>query len=246
MTWDYAIPRQVVDWPIYEYSVTRDNALGIRQIVWTDTPLTIQVEEWVRSLPFQPITRPYAYIVPSGWTNVIDNLALRGVEMEAIAEAVTLEVTNYRIDDFEVRGTNFEGRATASGSPIAEVSNRTYMPGDVIIYTDQPLGTLAVALLEPLGEGSFFYWGFFNSHFFNQEYAENYIVVPVAEYLLEQNEDIANAWEEYKEENPNDALNPTAVLNWFYQQTAFSATDPNVYPVGILLEPPPTPSPTPN
>lgn len=233
-----------MDWPIYEYTVTSDNALGVPQIIWSDTPTTIQVEEWVRSEPFQPITRPYAYIVPAQWTTVLDKLAIHGVEMEVLTEATTFEVTNYRIDDFEVSRPNFEGRAAALGTPVPEACTRTYMPGDVIIYTDQPLGTLAVALLEPLGEGSFFYWGFFNSHFFNQQNAENYIVVPLAEYLLEENEDVATAWEDYKEANPDYADDPDAVLNWFYKQTAFADADASVYPVGILDEAPPSAAPS--
>jgi hypothetical protein len=37
---------------------------------------------------------------------------------------------------------------------------------DVKVLTDQPLQTLVVSLLEPTGEGSFFYyWGFLNSQF---------------------------------------------------------------------------------
>merc|ERR1712146_332310 len=72
----------------------------------------------------------------------------------------------------------------------------------IVIKTDQPLGTLAVALLEPSGESSFFFWGFFASRFTSHEYPENYIMIPLAEYMLNQSEALAAEWEAHQIENP--------------------------------------------
>ena len=95
--------------------------------------------------------------------------------MHTFTEDTSFEVTNYRIEDFDVGG-NREGRMTTSGTTVPEACTRTYKKGDIFIRTDQPLGTLAVALLEPSGESSFFYWGFFNSKMQSHEYPENYIM----------------------------------------------------------------------
>jgi hypothetical protein len=116
------------------------------------------------------------------------------------------------------------------------LSTRTYKMNDVKVLTDQPLGTLAVSLLEPTGEGSFFYWGFFNSQFSQAEYGENYIMVPIAEMLLEEYPEVSDAWEAYKLENPGYAEDPSGVIDFFFSKTAFSDSEAFVYPVGIEYE----------
>ena len=51
-----------------------------------------------------------------------------------------------------------------------------------------------MSLLEPSGEGSFFYWGFFNSQFTQTiQYGENYIMIPIAEMLLEEYPEVSDA-----------------------------------------------------
>lgn len=145
------------------------------------------------------------------WSEVIDRLALHGIEMEIFTNDTTLEVTNYRIEDFESNG-NREGRPPTTGTPVGEQCRRTYKTNDIFLRTDQPLGTLAVALLEPTGESSFFYWGFFNSKFVSHEYPENYIMVPLAERMLNESSTIKAEWEEYKATIGNDT---SGVLDWY-------------------------------
>lgn len=224
----------MVDWPIFEYEVVINPTLGIPQIIWSDNATTIQVEEWVRSTPLDPPTRPYAYYIPAVWKDVIEILSLHGIELEYLEDEVTVDVINYRIDDFSIGDGNREGRATASGTAVPENSTRTYKPNDVVVLTDQPLGTLAVALLEPIGESSLFYWGFFNSQFTSHEYAENYIMVPLAERLLAKYPEVNASWENYKSENVNYTADPDGVLNFFFRKTAFYDSEAYVYPVGIL------------
>lgn len=164
----------------------------------------------VRTVPLDPPIRPFAYVLPAVWSEVIERLSLHGIEMEVFNEDTTLNVTNYRIEDFETKG-NREGRTPSSGTPVKEVCTRTYRKNDVFIRTDQPLGTLAVALLEPSGESSFFYWGFFNSKMATHEYPENYIMVPLAERMLNESDEIKAEWEEYKRNIGNDT---SGVLDW--------------------------------
>jgi hypothetical protein len=236
VAWDYNDPAPIVDWAIYEYEIVTNPTLGIDQIIWSDIPMTIQVEESVRSVPSNPPTRPLAYYIPASWAKVIEALGIHGIELEVLEEDVTLEVVNYRLNDFAIGNSNREGRATAGGTPIPEVSTRTYKMNDVKVLTDQPLGTLAVSLLEPTGEGSFFYWGFFNSQFSQAEYGENYIMVPIAEMLLEEYPEVSDAWEAYKLENPGYAEDPSGVIDFFFSKTAFSDSEAFVYPVGIEYE----------
>jgi hypothetical protein len=78
-----------------------------------------------------------------------------------------------------------------------------YHKNDVMIKTDQVLGTLVVTLLEPSSESGLFLWGFFNSILTIQEVPENYIMIPLAEIMLNESTDLSIEWEAYKAENPS-------------------------------------------
>ncbi len=166
------------------------------------------------------------------WSDVIDTLSAHGIPLEVLTEDVTVEgVTHYRMSDVTWPGLR-EGRATASGSWTTESCTRTYRPNDVRVSTDHPLGTLAVALLEPRGEQSFFYYGFFNSVFQQNEESENYIMLPLAERLLADYPDIASDWDTYVSENPDYV--ESDVVAFFFPYTDFYDTEAYVYPVGIV------------
>jgi hypothetical protein len=186
----------------------------------------------VRSTPLDPPTRPQTYYIPAVWVEVIDTLAAHGIPLEVMEEEETVDVIHYRMADLTY-GLR-EGRATASaGNWTQEECTRTYRPGDVRVKTDHPLGTLAVALLEPRGEASLFYYGFFNSVFSQNEYAENYIMLPIAERLVEDYPDTIGAdWDAYVSENPD--YGESDVVNFFFPYTEFWDTEAYVYPVGVV------------
>ena len=133
-----------------------------------------------------------------------------------------------------------EGRhEISSGDNVETVAcTRTYHMNDVIVKTDQDLGTLAVALLEPSGEGSLFLWGFFSSVLTTHEQFENYIMVPLALKMLEESDDLAEEWEIYKSENPSYDNATEATLSWFWKRSAFYEEEAYLYPVGIMYDEP--------
>jgi Zinc carboxypeptidase len=219
------------NWSIFEYELVTNPVFKVDQIIWSDTPTTILVENSVRSVPSNPPTRPDYYYVPAVWKEVIDTIAAHGIEYEVVTEEVTLEVVNYRMEDFE-RLSLREGLYTAGGTPIPERCTRTYRMNDIRVPTDQALGTLAVALLEPVGEQSFFYYGFFNSAFYQNEHTENYIIIPVAEMMLDTYPEIAEEWSSYVTANEN--YTDQDVADWFFTKTSFYDHDAYVYPVGMV------------
>merc|ERR1712151_1248506 len=233
IAWDYDNPPPMVDFLGMEYSTTINEELGIEQMIWTDVSKTYNVEMSVRSTPFNPPKRPKAYYIPGVWSEVIDRLKMHGIPVETLTEEVTVDVIRYRVDDFSVGNSNREGRQTASGTPVPELHTMTYSPGDVRVDVDNPLGTLAVALLDPSGESSFFYWGFSNAKMVSHEYGSNYIVVPMAERMLSTSPEIAADWLKYITDNPDYADDPDAVVDWFFKRTTFYDSEAFLLPVGI-------------
>lgn len=237
ISWDYDDPAPMMDWDIHEYEVVTNEVLGIDQMIWSDIPLTITVEQSTRSTPVNPPQRAYAYIIPAVWTEVIDKLALHGIPMEEFTRETTLDIVQYRTEDATIRRLR-EGRPEITGADTAVKENctRTYDVHDIVVKTDQPLGTLATALLEPTGESSFFLWGFFSSKLQSHEYPENYIMVPLAEKMLEESEELVEEWEGYKEANPSYVNDTEGVLQWFFRRSAFYDNDAYVYPVAVIYD----------
>merc|ERR1712150_132053 len=167
----------------------------------------------------------------------IDKLALHGIQMQEFTGEATVDVVQYRTEDASIRRLR-EGRPEIQGADTAvkENATRVYEKKDIVVLVDQPLGTLATALLEPTGESSFFLWGFFSSKLQSHEYPENYIMVPLAEQMLNESEALREEWEEYKTANPSYVNDTETVVDWFFRRSAFYDDDAFVYPVGVIYD----------
>jgi hypothetical protein len=167
---------------------------------------------------------------------VIERLALHGIELERIDESREVEVEMYRLTGAEVAGQPFEGRVRATATPVAERRRETFPPGSVRVPTDQPLGELAVLLLEPASEDSFFQWGFFHEVLSRTEYVEDYVMEPLAEAMLASDPELRAAFLEKLQSDREFRTDPRARLDWFYQQTPYYDDRYLLYPVAREVE----------
>jgi len=100
---------------------------------------------------------------------------------------------------------------------------------------NQPRAKIAAHLLEPQAPDSLVAWGFFNAIFEQKEYAEAYIMEPLAPRVLE--EDPALRQEFLKRlEDADFAGYAGARLNFFYRRSRYWDAAMNVYPVGLLFD----------
>ena len=123
--------------------------------------------------------------------------------MMQITEPREVAVEMYRIEnavfgneDNEVRP--FEGHVQVHGTTKPEMRKQLYPAGSVYITTDQPLGDLAIILLEPSSKDSYLSWGFFNTIFQRTEYIEAYVMEPMAKKMLEDSPALKKEFEEKK------------------------------------------------
>ena len=120
---------------------------------------------------------PKAYWIPPQYQDVISRLQLHGVQLSEIKTAKTLSLQQLSARNAEFGKTPFEGRFMVSASFDADWLDYMLPAGSVRVTTDQPLGALAVALLQPEAPDSFFSWGFFNGMFQRTEYFEKLCAV---------------------------------------------------------------------
>jgi hypothetical protein len=209
---------------------------GDLRVVWTGEPVTAEVPVFRATEVAATVARPAAYWIPPAWGEVIERLELHGSEMERIAEPRELEVEMYRLTEAETAEAPFEGRVRATATPVAERRRETFPPGSVRVPTDQPLGELAVLLLEPASEDSFFQWGFFHEVLSRTEYVEEYVMEPLAEAMLASDPELRAAFLEKLRSDRAFRTDPSGRLDWFYQQTPYYDDRYLLYPVGREVE----------
>lgn len=183
------------------------------------------------------LPRPKAYWVSVTKPDVIDRLKLHGLEMTVLSHPETVQLSMYRlVNPRSAPGEGFhpfEGRHTLQTDAKFETCTETFPAGSVRISTDQPLGGLAVALLDPLSNDSLFAWGFFPEILQRTEYIEGYVIAPLAEQMLRDDPKVKAAFEEKLAADPKFAGDPNARLQWFYERSPFYDTRYLLYPVGI-------------
>jgi murein tripeptide amidase MpaA len=204
---------------------------GMPHSEWTGIRDTLRVPFIVASDTTASATRPAAYWVPAAWPEVIERLGAHGIRMERIGEERTLDVEVYRIDEPELETEPFEGRVRVTGAPAPERRRVRFAPGSVRVPTDQPLGDLAVLLLEPRSPDSFFQWGFFLEILQRTEYVEEYVIEPMAERMLAADSTLRASFEKKLLEDGEFAGSAHKRLEWFYERTPFYDGQWRIYPV---------------
>lgn len=131
------------------------------------------------SSPTLTLMRPTAYWVPSYRADIIERLKMHGVQMETLAAPRTVAVDMLRLVDPKVSGRTNEGHVPITVSEVrTEAKDWTYPVGSVRVPTDQPMGDVAILLLEPQSSESFFAWGMFPEVLNRVEYIEAYAIAP--------------------------------------------------------------------
>lgn len=178
------------------------------------------------------VKRPKAYWIPPAWPDVIERLESHGIHFERIKEARDVKVTMYRLEEAKFDPEPFEGRVRLQAKPVAEERRERFAAGAVRVSTDQPLGDLAVILLEAASTDSFLQWGFFDEVLQETEYIEGYVIEPMAERMLAADPKLAA---EFREKLAKDEVfrgSAKARLRWFYEKTPFVDERWKLYPVG--------------
>lgn len=102
---------------------------------------------------------PRAYWIGTGHREVADLLRRHGVRVEQILEAVDLDVERFRVNEFVVADSAFQGHRLARLEGAFEAERFTVPKGSYLVRTAQPLGLLAFHLLEPESLDGVAAWG---------------------------------------------------------------------------------------
>jgi hypothetical protein len=225
-------PAHEIDYLGVEYRVTPSPIAGGLRVEWLGKPATMRIPLYRTDKLAASVKRPKAYWIPAAWSDVIERLKIHGIEMETIDAWREVDVKMYRLNDPKLAGEPFEGRVRVTATPVEEKRREKFAPGSVRVPTDQPLGDLAIALLEPSGPDSFFQWGFFHEVLQRTEYIDAYIMEPMARRMLDADPKLRDEFTKKLAADKEFASSPAKRLDWFHAKTPYFDERWRLYPVG--------------
>ena len=228
------VPHQTRAFKGVLYETWDSPASGRQEVRWLGRP---DPELWqlpyYGSRPGIRLHRPTAYWVPAYRTDLIERLRIHGLTMETLEAPRTVSVEMLQLDNPILAPRPNEGHVQATVTEVTpERRDWTFAPGSVRVPTDQPLGDIAVLLLEPQSSESFFAWGLFPEILSRVEYIEGYAIAPLAEAMMAADPALKAEFEAKVAAEPAFAANGDARLAWFYERTPFYDDRYRLYPVG--------------
>jgi murein tripeptide amidase MpaA len=220
-----------------EYKKVKSEITGDEYYQYGKTNSTFRIPCFDKNKPVSFARLPEAYIIPAEWKSVTDRLELHGIKVKRLKTNVTLTITTWKFSNPKWQSNPNEGRHPLNSFESNEISlTRNFPAGTAIVDMAQPGAKIIAHLLEPKGNGSLLYWGFFDAIFEQKEYAENYVMEPLAAKMLAEDPALKAEFEKKKSEDPAFAKNPNAILNWFFSKTPYWDNHKDIYPVGKIFD----------
>ncbi|OEY71009.1 carboxypeptidase [Rheinheimera salexigens] len=219
------------------YQTQTSEYSGDSYVKWTGTPtLYANLPQYWQNVVERDIVIPTAYWIPPQQQEVIQRLRTHGIKVEVIKKAQSITAQQLTVTEHRFAKIPFESRFTIAEAEFKREQNQQSIePGWVRVSTDQPLGRLAVALLEPTAPDSLFNWGFMLGLFQRTEYFEPYAIEPLIKRLLEQQPELKQQFAQALAENSALNIDPRARYDWFYQKLPYYDQHYLKYPILIEL-----------
>ncbi len=227
----------MVDFLGVEYTTVKSAISGGDWFIYGKKPATYQVPYFSSTHPTVTTKLPYAYIVPAEWKTVIDRLKIHGIRLTELSRDETIKVVICRFKNPKWQANPYEGRHPMTNIDYEESEeSRLFPAGSVLVEMMQPAGRIIPHILEPKGNGSYVYWGFFDASFEQKEYGESYVIEKMAVEMLANDQALKREFEQKKAADTTFAKNPQLILNWFYSKSPYFDERKGVYPVGKIYD----------
>lgn len=197
-----------------------------------DKPYTKEIVYHNYYMPRQQVVAPKAYIIPHGWSKVINRLRWNGVKMVQLNKDTTLEVKASYIENYETSPKPYEGHYLHSKIKTRDiVQSIKLLKGDYIVSTDQAARRYIIEALEPAAPDGFFAWGFFDAVLQQKEYFSDYVFEDEAAALLSSNADLRSKLKARQLSDTAFAKDSEAQLDFIYRSSAYYEPGHMRYPV---------------
>jgi murein tripeptide amidase MpaA len=204
-------------------------------------------EPWDVSIPLYreaeatlTVRQPVGYLIPQEWASCRDRLEIHGVRFRRLTRAWRDTVEVQRIVAWSDSAAPFEGHRTIQVRRVAlERRVRAFRPGDLWVPLDQRSAMVAVQLFEAQAQDGLMYWNAFDTIFQQKEYAEDYVMEPVAKKMLADDPALAREFLAKLSADSAFAKSPDQRINFFYLRSPWADSEQNAHPVARALRAPP-------
>lgn len=229
---------EMINFKGYEALTKTSDVTGMPRMYYDHSkPFEKQVRFYNTFVPVNTVKKPFAYIIPHGWHEVIDRLKLNGVQMRMMENDTDLTVDYYHIDDYKSYAKPYEKHHINYAVTLSTRNeNLHFLKGDYIIYTNQPSNRYIVETLEPKGDDSYFYWNFFDAVLQEKEWYSNYRWEDVAATYLSSHPELKTKFDEKRKTDPEFAKSADAQLNFIYKNSPYYEPAHLRYPVYRLMQ----------
>ncbi len=229
------VPSDTVHFLGYRQRNEPSDISGATRIIYTKEPFEADIPRYDSMTVTKSVEPPEAYLIPRQYSEVISRLKLHGLKIEELAAPETLTVEMYRLTNASWQQTPYEGRHPVRYNAAASTVTRTFPAGTAVVRLHQRAARVALHALEPDGPDSFLAWGFFDAIFEQKEYAEGYVMEPLARSMLAADSALRNEFAARLRTDSAFAKSPGARLNFFYRHSPYWDDQVNLYPVARLM-----------
>ncbi|WP_108945152.1 M14 family metallopeptidase [Shewanella halifaxensis] len=231
LSWQQELQAQGWDFKGIGYTLEQSAISGNEIVRWNGEPVLYKNLPVIGGTKADiSVSRPAAYYIPAQWQQVIERLSVHGIRMTTLSKGVEQTVQQYQFSAPQFANKDYEGRQRVKATVQSQQIKMELPAGTIRVDTKQPLGDLAILLLEPQSPDSLFQWGFFNPIFTRTEYIENYAVEPLAQQMLDNDPALQAEFNQALKDEAF-AADPKARLRWFYQRSPYYDSHYLKYPV---------------
>jgi len=181
------------------------------------------------------VQKPKYYILPRAYHEVTERLRRNGIVLDSFTRDTMVEAWFYKIGELTSASGPNEGHFPHQQVElIAQKLKYPYFKGDYIISTQQKNIRYLMTVLEPGATDSYFMWNFFDGILQRKEYFSDYLFAPVAEKLLNMDQNLKARYLEKLASDPEFKASHNKKLAWIYEQSGLVEPYYRIYPVAKI------------
>lgn len=182
------------------------------------------------------VKKPAAYIIPQGWSAVIDRLKNNQVQYVTLKKDTTIEVEVYKITEYQSYNKPFEKHYLHTNVKVSSSKDSIrFRKGDIYIPMNQTANRYLMEVLEPTAPDSYFAWNFFDAILGQKEGYSPYVFEDTGAEWLSHHPEVKQRLEQKKAADSAFAKSGSAQLEFIFLNSPYAEPEYMRYPVYRVL-----------
>ena len=204
---------------------------GSGVLFYTNNPANFEIPLFNKNRIKIAANVPKAYLIPKEFSHLMEIISLHGIKYHRLTKPAEAMVEKYKFINDQFIERPYEGRQQAAFN-VVMIDEMVKLPeGTFVVPANQRTLRVIVNLLEPSAPDSFAKWGFFNAFFERKEYAEDFIMEPIAKQMLKDNPKLRDEFNFKLNSDEGFRNNPSERLDFFYRSSPYFDKTEKIYPI---------------